>query len=241
MIESPNSNHTPQPEPQPEPQTGPRPEPPTAMAQEPGPRPEMGLVDIVYGIIAQPNDTLKALRETPRPGVGIAAYLVVSLVTSAAGSSAIRRVGQLGGSSFGFVLVLSVLGAFLAWFAMTGTVHLVAELLGGAGSGRGLVCLLGVAAIPGAGILPTRLVLAALGLSQLNLAASFVIGVWVLVLQVLATKHNYRFSTGQAIVALLAPVFAVIIAVIGVGAIIGVLVLNSPLLRDGLPRIPGLP
>jgi len=197
-------------------------------------------VDVVYGVIVRPDETLKALAERPRPWLGILAYALVTLVSGSQSVLQFRQLGVAATRSIGGIVFATMLSGFAAWFGAIGVMHLTGEVLGGKGSGLGLITVLGVAVIPGALIVPLRAGSRLLGLPFVSALGSLAIVIWMIVLQVKGIKHNYHVTTGKAVAVFFAPYALIVAVVVGFILTFGVLLLNSPLLR-GLPRLPGLP
>jgi hypothetical protein len=197
-------------------------------------------VDVIYGVIARPHETLKALAEKPRPWLGILAYALVTLVSGSQSVLQLRQLGVAATRSIGGIVFATLLSGLAAWFMAVGVMHLAGEVLGGKGSVLGLITVLGVATIPGALLVPLRVAARLTGLTFVSALGSLAIVIWMLLLQVSAVKHNYRVTTGKAVAIFLAPFALMVAVVVGFILMFGVLLLNSPLLR-GLPRLPGVP
>jgi len=197
-------------------------------------------IDVIYGVIVRPDETLKTLAERPRPWLGILAYALVTLVSGSQSVLQLRQLGLAATRSLGGIVFATMLVGFAAWFVAIGVMHLAGEVLGGKGSGLGLITVLGVAAIPGALIVPLRVGSRLLGLTFVSGLGSLAIVIWMIVLQVKGIRHNYQVTTGKAIAIFFAPYALMVAAIVGFILTFGVLLLNSPLLR-GLPRLPGVP
>ena len=128
---------------------------------------------------------------------------------------------------FGSTLMLSPLALLLE----TGVLFLVARLLGGRGPFSSLLSTFAFASIPLLIMAPVSAVLnlggSVLAVSMIRGLLSFGAGIWVFVLQVLAIRESFSFSTGRAIAVLLIP-FAVIVLLSCVGGLlIASLMLNA--------------
>jgi len=197
-------------------------------------------IDVIYGIFARPDETLKALAERPRPWLGLLSYALVTLVSGSQSVLQMRQAGVAATRGLGGIILMTTIAGLVAWFVAIGIMNLAAEVLGHKGSGLGLITVLGVAVIPAALIVPLRVGSRLMGLGFLSGLGGLAIGIWIIVLQVKAIKHNYQVSTGKAFAIFVAPFALILAVVIGFVFSFGVLLLNSPLLR-GLPRLPGLP
>jgi hypothetical protein len=211
------------------------------MQQEQPPHPaRLEPVDVIYGIIARPDETLSALAGHPRPWLGVLTYSLVALVSGSQSVMQLRQLGIAATRSLGGIVFATLLSSLAAWFGAIGVMHLTAEILGGKGSGLGLITLLGVAVIPGAVLVPLRVFSNLTGMGFVSGLGSLAIVIWMAVLQVRAVRYNYHVTSGKALTIFVAPAVLTLAVVVGFILTFGVLLLNSPLLR-GLPRLPGLP
>ncbi len=218
-------------------QTG-APEPaPTVEQEAPG---RVEPVDVIYGIFARPDETLAALAANPRPWLGFLSYALVSFISSAQTVLQLRQTGVAAATGLGGVIFMTTVAGLVAWLVAAGVMNLTAEIFGHRGSALGLITVLGVAIIPAAIMVPLRVATRLLGLRSLAGLGGLAIGIWTLILQVKAIKHNYGVSPGRAFTIFIAPFALILVVIVGFVFGFGVLLLNSPLLR-GLPRLPGLP
>jgi hypothetical protein len=124
-----------------------------------------------------------------------------------------------------FVLpVYGIVVSIALWIAAAGLIHVIARGLGGHGDVRGLVKLVGYAALVGVVTLPVALADALLkiqGNARAELSVGQLVGLlalavflWQNVLLVLATRDHYRISTERAIAAVIGPIGAVVVLVL---------------------------
>jgi hypothetical protein len=94
-------------------------------------------------VLIHPN---RAMAAAPRLRDG---GLVVALLILAVGAEATLKVWPIKGwTSAPYALAGAALGILAAWLGLTLLLHLVARILGGAGSYRALLALMGLAATP---------------------------------------------------------------------------------------------
>ncbi|MCL0034473.1 YIP1 family protein [Dehalococcoidia bacterium] len=170
---------------------------------------EKGIIETLGGVLARPISTIRSICEQRPIGWAIIVYLVVSLVTTVAwikpgdlegmGLPDLGMPGILVGSSIVNMVTLVI---------FTAIYHVAASVLGGRGCYGGLFCGFAFAALPGIFAAP----LAVIGLLPtvgplLSGLGTFGVGVWALVLGILAIRENCLVSTGRAIlIYLFAPV-----------------------------------
>ena len=137
------------------------------------------------------------------------AAMVVGLVAIAS------AVGAAGGG-IGAILG-GLIGAFVSWLLWAGLTYLIGDkLLGGTATWGELLRTLGFAQAPG--------VLYVLGIIPiLGGLVRFVVGIWILVLGIIAIRQALDFGTGKAVAtALLAGLVSLIVgAILAVPAMIG--------------------
>ncbi|HEY8551893.1 MAG TPA: YIP1 family protein [Thermaerobacter sp.] len=211
-------------EPRPDADPGRRPEP------EPAAEPRLGLVDWVYGVIFAPRATFARLAAMERPPLGL--LLTVAIVVTAASGlvqgAAVARdlaVPVLPGQdpllppdvarSPGVALAMAVGLAALriaTLFVGAGFLHLLADLVGGRGSGANLLAALALALLPPnlIGIpleaLASRLAGVGGPLRELGTVAMLV---WSVVLLYHALRATKRLSRADALIVIFVPWLAV--------------------------------
>jgi len=119
------------------------------------------------------------------PSAGIQAATLVGL---SALFSAFPHLGA-GGAEFGRAAIASLVG-WLAWAGVTTVIG--RKLLGGGGSGFGLLRALGFAQTPG-------LLLGLAAIPALGSGVRFVTGIWVLACGILAIRESLGLSTVRAV------------------------------------------
>jgi hypothetical protein len=174
---------------------------------------EKGILDTLIGVLARPISTIRSVCEQRPIGWAIIVYLVVSVVTTVAWVEP-GIFEELGLPAIGMpaILVGSSIINMVTLVIFTAICHVAAFLLGGKGRYWGLFCGFGFAALPGIFAAP----LAVIGLvpvlgAMLSGLGNFGIGVWSLVLTILAIRGNYLVSTGRAILILLLPLVALMV------------------------------
>lgn len=183
-----------------------------------------GTLDTLYGILFHPTRTMRHLL-AGEPPLGLAAGVFIGVQLLGAISS-YNFWSASGGGAFpflpgaivGFVL-LQLLFALWVWFVFSATWQLVAELLGGNGSGRVLFALVGLAILPLAFQIPVVVAGFFLGEGWVT-GLTIAIGIWVLILDVLAIREVHRFATLRAVVTLLAPLIFFMVAIVLLAAVI---------------------
>jgi hypothetical protein len=210
---------------------------PEATPLPPPPAPD--IIDILYGVIAEPNKTFAELVKEPRPWLGVAIWAGVMLASTFASGTSMRGLfGIDSGAVVGLSIAMTVIGMVFWGFGMAVT-HFTAGLLGGQGSVPGLATVAGAATLPSVLSIPVTLITSrSAGAIGTSAFVGFGVGVWGLILSILAVKHNYRLSTGRSVAVVFLPVVLAIVAVIAMSVII--VVLLGTTIFKGIPRLPGL-
>jgi hypothetical protein len=196
------------------------------------PHTKQSLFDLLYGIIAKPVNTFRYLT-AEKPWVkGALIYVLISWITTLAGLPAqlesfeqldalsnVSNVNLRAAAIIALVLIFPIVSA-AGLFIMGGIYHLLAKLLKGQGEFKGIIASLGFANFPSILITPFYLlyfiggsVAKAIALI-ITLSISFAFGIWVLVLDVLAIRENYKLSTARAVAVCLIPIATAIILAI---------------------------
>ena len=211
---------------------------PTAPAREFNP------LEAVVGVITRPVPTMRAIALARPWLIALALFIIIQVVSGLAGLTtplatdmqdlppemqdvmrpwlelARNPVALLGGA-----LVLGPLGLLIG----AGIIYLVARMLGGQGPFSGLFSTLAYAAVPTLLVAPITVVLNLLGpaLAALSGLLGFAVGIWTIVLYVIAIQESMALTTGRAIAALLIPLVVVVLLICLVAVVIGVLIASA--------------
>ncbi|MBI4734007.1 MAG: YIP1 family protein [Rubrobacteridae bacterium] len=186
------------------------------------------LFDLLYGVLVKPSSTFKYISAKKPWVTGALLYLLSTWIGMVAGLPAQRDSfrafdsGNLTESSIVIIVIIAlilVLPFFLEFglFIMGGIYHLLAKLLKGEGSYKGIIASLGFASSPQVLLTPLSLLFFVEGpigkiiAMGITFSLSFAFSIWVLILNILAVRENYKLSTARAIAVCLIPIVAAII------------------------------
>ena len=227
---------------------------PAALPPQDGDRP--GLVDWVFGAIVAPRATFGRLASLDRPPLGMLLTLaiVITAVSGLVQGTALVRelavpvvpgeepmlppeVAENPAMALALGAVIGLFGVVMM-FVGTGFLHLVADLVGGQGSGAHLLAAMALASLPPNLIgIPLEALATRLGPSggALRDLGAMAMGIWSLVLTYRALRATKALSRGDALLVLFVPVLA----------FMGLLVLTALILAGaavaaGLAAAPGL-
>ena len=182
----------------------------------------MGVLELIYGTLFDPADTFKKVAESPPLGLSVIIFSLVNVTAifmsyltsfhllskSLPAASALRTNHIL--SILLMVVFLGLLSKFCNWFLSASIFHLLAELLGGRGSVRGLLAIVGLSYLPFIFLAPVELLLLIWGLNSIVVVIVMILNltifIWWLALMVLGVRQEYCFSSGSALAAVFLPI-----------------------------------
>ena len=190
----------------------------------------MSILDILYGLIFQPQTAMRELARTrpllPAFLVFVTVYAANYLLREAGRSITQIETGLIPASMAGLIAALGAIAAIAVWFVSAGLFSLLAEIIYGYGNGRGVLACLGFASFPG--IFGSALYYLAilLNLNSWGMLFYVITVLWVIGLQVLAVREAFTLATAQAIFIYALPV-VLFLAVIVMLTVMGGIVLTS--------------
>ena len=170
-------------------------------------------LDLVYSLIVTPRAALYDITRGERLREAGILWLFTLFLT------AVSAFSEGPGLLVEFLAVLLFLG--LSLLVHSAVTDYLSGLLGGQGSAKGITAGFMAASLPLAFSVFFTLA-ESIGLSFLSGIGSFAICVWTFVLDVLAIRENYFFSTGKSVLIAIAPyvmllLFLLLLAMIGGG------------------------
>jgi hypothetical protein len=193
---------------------------------------DQSLFDLLYGVIARPVATFKYLSVKKPWVMAIVLYIAVAFISAVAGvpgqQDQLSDLTKLGGNSninigaiviVALVIVLPIF-SFIGLLIIGGIYHLLARAFKGNGSYKGMISTLGFAGFPSIVSTPFSLLyfiggpIGKIIAVVTTLSVSFIVGIWILVLNILAIRENYKLSTGKAVAVCLIPVAVVIVLLV---------------------------
>jgi len=173
------------------------------------------ILDTLIGVLVRPTSTIRSVCQERPIGWAIIVYLVVSLVSIVTMIEP-GMLEELGLPDLGMptIVVGGSIINIITLVIFTAICHVAASVLGGRGSYGGLFCGFAFAALPLIFAAPLAVIalLPTVG-ALLSGLGTFGIGVWSIILTILAVRENYLVSTGRAILIFLLP--AVVLTVLG--------------------------
>lgn len=167
----------------------------------------MRFLDLSWGILFEPSDTLRRAAQDPPLWGGFIAVLLASTV------AAVTSSFGMGMGSFTALLIITLLVGLGTWVLRTAVWRFLSELLGGTGSARALFAGTGLSQLPRVFAAPGALLSAAAG-SGVGFLVSLGVGVWILVLNALAVRETEGLSLPVSVAVVLAPYLVLVMGLI---------------------------
>lgn len=190
-----------------------------------------GFLELVYGVLFEPVQTMRKVAERPPLVLTVLIVTILSLLGTLMGLlTASKVVGQsLLSASMGQLApvvqaliplgaVLGLLWGYLKWLGYSAVLHLIADLLGGRGSARGVFAAAGLAVLPSILLVPVEFMAyrfaSGAGATTLTGLASLAVAVWSLVLLVIGVREVHGLSNGRAALVVFSPLLAFALLII---------------------------
>lgn len=210
--------------------------------------PAPGFLEIVYGVLFEPVGTMKKVAENPPLTAALLSFTIISLLGAVMGLLAFSKylsqgydagIDQLLPGAQVLVPVgifICLIFSYIKWFCYSAIINLVAELLGGRGTARGVFAAFGLAGLPLILIIPFQFLAYWYGsgvfaVTSLLMLVWLVLGIWSGVLLVIGIREVHMLSTGRSVTVLLIPCLALVLLlvflVIGLVALLSAFTLNT--------------
>lgn len=186
----------------------------------------MNLTEIIYGVLFSPAATLKVLSKSKPWLAGVIIFLVVLSFNMMVnrGIAFIDPLEQALPIPAGFTWIGAVIGVVISvimLFVMAGIYSLLGEIIYQNANASGLLTSLSFSSIPGILGPPLQYIAILLGLAPLSNLISFVIAMWLIVLQIIAIRESLELTTSQALVLFIIPIITIVILIGGI--VVGVI------------------
>lgn len=186
---------------------------------------KLGIVELFYGVIFAPSEIFRRVAKNPPLSQGIIIFLVVSVMTTLAGTLASPQVPEFPPefaavlqSARPYLLMLGVFFAAMFWFIQAGVIHLIAELLGGTARSVTVLVVFALIKIPGLIMIPVHVANRFLEESFfsifLSVAGGLAVFLWTVILLIIGLRETEGFSTGRAAAAVFIPIGVVVLLLI---------------------------
>lgn len=183
----------------------------------------MSLTEAIYGVIFTPKKTLADIGREKIWLSGILIFFIVMIFnflinSSVAGLEQVEELVAIPANFYGAISIIGIIFSLVMLFVLVGLYNLLGELFYQSANASGLLASLSFASIPAVFGPPLQYVLMLVNLSILSYIVSLGIGIWLIVLQVIAIRESLSLSTGQALLLFIIPI---IVTILIVGGILG--------------------
>ncbi len=178
----------------------------------------MDLTEALYGVLFSPVKSLKKISENKIWLSGILVFVIVmafNIIISQgiAGIDSLDQVMPIPTNLIWLGKIIGILFSIIFLFITTGLYTLLGDIIYKSNNPTGMLASLSFASIPAIFAAPIQYVAILINLNIISLIISPLIGIWVLILQVLAIRESLRLSTSQAVVLYIIPIIASILIV----------------------------
>ncbi len=178
----------------------------------------MDLTEALYGVLFSPVKSLKRISENKIWLSGILVFVIVmafNIIISQgiAGIDSLDQVMPIPANLIWLGKIIGILFSIIFLFITTGLYTLLGDIIYKSSNPAGMLASLSFASIPAIFAAPIQYVAILINLNIISLIVSPLIGIWVLILQVLAIRESLRLSTSQAVVLYIIPIIASILIV----------------------------
>ncbi|MBP2663961.1 MAG: Yip1 domain protein [Firmicutes bacterium] len=185
------------------------------------------LLETIYDVLFNPRAAMETIAQKKLTGQALVMFTVGMLVPVWAVYTGIK-----GAPALGSMFVLHFIGSLFFWVVGASVLNFVAELAGGHGTAVGLFAALGFSHLPRVAVIPLGVIAALLPDNLRGIAFGFIgllVVIWTLSLSVAAIRGAHGLSGAKAVLVLLAPLLAMIGAIIAAVIFFGAALLEFPL------------
>jgi len=186
--------------------------------------------DALYDVLFQPKIAMQMIAEQKKISQAVIVFFLSLVIPLWALYFGMQDVGM--SAMVPFVIGFKIVSSMLMWFMGAAVWHLIAEFLGGRGTGLGLFTTLGFAQFPQVFIVPLWVIAALLPASlksiMMAVAALTIFG-WSFFLTITAIKEVYEFSTAKAMLVMITPILAILVVCAIAFTFIGSAVTQMPM------------
>lgn len=186
----------------------------------------MSLTEVIYGILFQPVNTFRYLKEAKPLGLSLVIFalvMVLGLIIGQGEASLNAEMTDLGlpASITWMINIIAAVFAFVMLFVMAGFYGLIAEIVYDKNNAKGLLVCMALSFLPALLGSAFSYVFVLASIKWLGTLFSLAAGIWVIVLQVLALREALELTTSGAIIVYLIPLLLMILLLVLLAGIIG--------------------
>lgn len=204
------------------------------------PEHRLSIIDLIYGLLFSPTATFQKISAQPPLSHAFIIFTTVTLigimftvlappVNLDLPSDMPPEMAQMVMAMMPYIGLIGAFFAFLIWFVLAGILQLFSEFLGGRGKALEVFTVLGLSELPNIFSGPIYLLTNYLGKSTLatflTISSGLLIFIWRFILIVIGLREVHGYSTGRAVVTVLAPaIILFLFIVVVVVALVGMMI-----------------
>lgn len=178
----------------------------------------MSAIDNVYGVLFEPVNTFRYLKDNKPYGQAILLLVLVLMVTTVFQTAQLKNNAAIMPEKFGEgIIVFTIMSAvmsLLSIFFLSGFVSLLSEIFWGKANAGGVLTATCFASIPAVLAPPLAYAATITGLEWIGIILSLLIAGWVFILQLLGIREALEISTGQAVLLIFMPLIILVFILI---------------------------
>jgi hypothetical protein len=166
------------------------------------------VIEILYGIVFQPVPTFRYLGSSKPLFLALTAFSVSALSNMIINLGINQNTGiaaSLPEAYIGIYLLLGLIISLAVLAAAAAVYNLLGEIMFQQANGRGMLCCLALAFVPGILAPPLQYAFSILNWGFWNAGISLLAFVWVIVLQIIGIREALVIQGGQALLLFLLP------------------------------------
>ncbi|MDD3853037.1 MAG: YIP1 family protein [Syntrophomonadaceae bacterium] len=178
----------------------------------------MSAIDNVYGVLFEPVNTFRYLKDNKPYGQAILLLVLVLMVTTVFQTAQLKNNAAIMPEKFGEgIIVFTIMSAvmsLLSIFFLSGFVSLLSEIFWEKANAGGVLTATCFASIPAVLAPPLAYAATITGLEWIGIILSLLIAGWVFILQLLGIREALEISTGQAVLLIFMPLIILVFILI---------------------------
>ncbi|MGI5879668.1 MAG: YIP1 family protein [Syntrophomonadaceae bacterium] len=178
----------------------------------------MSAIDSVYGVLFDPVNTFRYLKDHKPYGQAILLLVLVLTITVVFQTAQLKNNAAIMPEEFGEgILVITIMSAVmsvLSIFFLSGFVSLLSEIFWEKANAGGVLTNTCFASLPSVLAPPLGYAATITGLEWIGIILSLFIAVWVFILQLLGVREALEISTGRAVLLMFMPFIILVFVLI---------------------------
>ena len=186
----------------------------------------MSAIDNVYGVLFEPVNTFRYLKDNKPYGQAILLLILVLLISTFFQIAQLKNNSAVMPENFANGIILfSIMGAVmsvLGIFFLSSFVSLLSEIFWGKANAGGVLTVTCFASLPSVLAAPLAYASTIIGFEWIGIILSLLIAIWVFILQLLGIREALEISTGRAVLLFFMPLITIVLIFICIVVLLAV-------------------